>query len=136
MFERVIISKGFTKGKKGNLHYRYVNLYTKYFEFAKSSSTKVGVHVMRPAKDLNIGRFFQVYACAFDRGSTQNPIFGPVGLQVILQHFLEGFFENVIFSYFFSPVLVVTSRSDLKKYFMSGYDYEPKIGEHNIFFRP
>ena len=48
--------------------------------------------------------------CIVDPGSTQKLIFGPVGLQVILQHFLEGFFENVIFSYFFSPVLVGTYR--------------------------
>ena len=69
---------------------------------------------MSPAKDINSRSIFQELARAFDHGSTQNFIFGPVGLQVILQHFLEGFFEIVIFSALSSSFLSTTSKKNEK----------------------
>ena len=47
---------------------------------------------------------------AFDPGSTQNPIFGPDGLQVILQHFWKGILIILIFSDFPSSFLSMTSQ--------------------------
>ena len=73
-------------------------------------------YMMSPAKDLNIGSIFQVWACGFDHGSTQNLIFGPGGLWVILQHFLEGFFEIFIFSDLTSSFFPKPSKSHFKKF--------------------
>ena len=72
--------------------------------------TRTCMYMMSPAKDLNSRSFFQTSARAFDHGSTQNLIFGPVGLQVFLQHFLEGFFEILIFSDLSGSFLSRTSR--------------------------
>ena len=66
--------------------------------------------MMSPAKDLNIRSIFQELARGFDHGPTQNLIFGPVGLKVILKHFLEGFFEIFIFSDLSGSFLSRTSR--------------------------
>ena len=68
------------------------------------------------AKDLNIGSIFQEFACGFDRLSTQNFIFGPVGLHYILRHFLEGFFEILIFSDLSSSFFLKPSKSDFKNF--------------------
>ena len=68
---------------------------------------------MSPAKDLNIRSIFQELARGFDHGSTQNLIFGPVGLKVILKHFLEGFVEIFIFSDLSGSFF---SKSDFKKF--------------------
>ena len=92
--------------------------------------------MMSPAKDINSRSIFQELARAFDHGSTQNFIFGPVGLQVILRHFLEGFFENVIFSALSRSFLSRTSRilENLKSFFFETHEQNENLVIFQVLF--